>query len=105
MRKLLCQAAVLALLAAPAAATAHRPGSDGGGGQKGCGVLRGVSSYGPVGVGATKVSCRTARIVARGSVRGRRFSRWRCTGRRTRFGHCHGRGARRGKTVHWNAYH
>ena len=97
--------ALTLLLALPATPLAHAPGSDGGGGKKSCGVLRGVSPHGPVGVGATRVSCRIARIVAKGSVRGRRYERWRCSGRRTRFGHCHGRGVRRGAGVHWNAYH
>jgi hypothetical protein len=34
-----------------------------------------------------------------------RFERWRCTGKGTRFGHCHGRGIRRGGIVHWFADH
>lgn len=82
-----------------------RPGSDGGRSQYACGALSGVSSYGPVGVGATYVTCAIAREVAAGSVRGQRFDRWRCTGRGTRFGHCHGRGIRAGGTVHWYVYH
>ena len=93
------------LLALPASPLAHAPGSDGGPARRSCGVLKGVSRHGPVGVGATRVSCSIARQVAKGSVRGRRFERWRCTGRRTRFGHCHGRGIRRGGVVHWFAAH
>jgi hypothetical protein len=90
-------------LAAPA--VAHAPGSDGGPAKRNCGSLGRISSQGPVGVGATDVSCRTARRVARGSVRGQTFERWRCTGRLTRFGHCHGAGTRRGAVVHWYADH
>ena len=97
--------ALTLLLAFPATPLAHAPGTDGGGGRRSCGVLEGVSRHGPVGVGATRVSCRIARIVARGSVRGRSYERWRCSGRRTRFGHCHGRGTRRGGSVHWFAAH
>ena len=93
------------LLTLPAAPLAHAPRSDGGPARKGCGVLRGISPHGPVGVGATRVSCRVTRIVARGSVRGQRYERWGCTGRRTRFEHCHGRGIRRGGIVHWFAAH
>ena len=97
--------ALTLLLVLPATPLAHAPGSDGGPARRSCGVLEGVSRYGPVGVGAKRVSCRIARIVAKGSVRGRRYERWRCSGRRTRFGHCHGRGIRRGGVVHWNAHH
>jgi hypothetical protein len=97
--------ALLVIAAVPAAAVGHRPGSDGGGGQKSCGVLRGVSEFGPVGVGATKMRCRVARSVARRSVQGETLARWRCTGRGTRFGHCHGRGALSGKSAHWFAAH
>jgi hypothetical protein len=104
VRALIVLASVLAL-SGTGAAWAHRPGSDGGAAQRSCGALSGVSRFGPVGVGATRTSCRIARQVAAGSVRGRRFSRWRCTGMRTRFGHCHGRGVRRGAVVHWFAAH
>lgn len=86
-------------------ASAHAPGSDGGFTGRGCRPLHGVSQYGPVGVTAYRVSCRLARRVARGSVRGQSFERWRCTGKRTSFGHCHGRGIRRGAGVGWYAYH
>ena len=103
IRTLLILVVSLALAATAPAAFGHRPGSDGGGGKRSCGTLQNVSKFGPVGVGATKVRCRTARRVARKSVRGRRVRGWRCTGRGTRFGHCHGRGARRGKSVHWYA--
>lgn len=89
----------------PAAAAGHRPGTDGGGGEKGCGVLRGVSEFGPVGVGATDMRCFRARRVARRAVRGETVDGWGCTGKGTRFGHCHGRGTRRGKTAHWFAAH
>ena len=96
---------VIAVAVLPATATGHRPGSDGGGGEKGCGTLRAVSEFGPVGVGATNMRCRVARRLARSSVRGETVEGWRCTGSGTRFGHCHGRGARRGKTAHWFAAH
>jgi hypothetical protein len=96
---------VIAVAALPATATGHDPGSDGGGGEKGCGTLSGVSEFGPVGVGATSMRCKVARRVARRSVRGETVEGWRCTGKGTRFGHCHGRGARRGKTAHWFAAH
>jgi hypothetical protein len=100
-------ALLLLVLAAtlPAAAGAHRPGTDGGGGEKGCGILRGVSEFGPVGVGATNMRCIRARRVARRAVGGEAVEGWRCTGRGTRFGHCHGLGARRGRTAHWFAAH
>ena len=100
---LLASSALVLVIAMPA--SGHRPGSDGGGGEKSCGVLENASPRGPVGVGATDVSCRIARRVARGSVRGESFTRWRCTGKRTRFGHCHGRGTREGSSVHWFAAH
>jgi len=43
--------------------------------------------------------------VAAGSTNGRRFERWRCTGVGKGFGHCHGRGIRRGGIVHWAVNH
>jgi hypothetical protein len=104
MRRIALLLLVLAAIL-PATATGHRPGSDGGGGEKSCGTLRGVSEFGPVGVGATNMRCRRARRVARRSVRGETVDGWRCTGKGTRFGHCHGRGARQGKTAHWFAAH
>lgn len=104
-RYLACAASLLVLAGSGAVAVADQPGSDGGPAKRGCGNLFHVSRSGPVGVGATRVSCRIARLVARGSVRGQRFERWACTGRRTRFGHCHGRGIRRGGIVHWYASH
>ena len=96
---------VIAIATLPATAAGHRPGTDGGGGEKGCGTLVGVSQFGPVGVGATNMRCKVARRVARSSVRDQTVEGWRCTGKGTRFGHCHGRGARRGKTAHWFAAH
>jgi hypothetical protein len=96
---------IVALALAAPIAFGHQPGSDGGGGKKPCGLLPKVSSQGPVAVGATKVKCKTARKVARKSVRGRKAKGWRCSGRGTRFGHCHGKGARRGKSIHWTAAH
>ena len=103
MQKALVLAAVLAVFAGGSVATAHRPSSDGGPAKRDCGTITGVSKFGPVGVGASGVRCRIARRVARGSVKGATFTRWRCTGRRTRFGHCHGRGIREGAKVHWYA--
>ena len=96
---------MVGLLVFATAAVGHAPNSDAGGGEKSCGTLTAVSPFGPVGVGATDVRCKRARRVARVSVRGRTVDGWACTGRGTRFGHCHGRGARRGKTVHWYAAH
>lgn len=105
MLKLLALTSIALLLAFATTALAHAPSSDGGGGEKSCGALENASGFGPVGVGATDVRCRVARRVARRSVRGTRVDGWACTGRGTRFGHCHGRDARRGKSVHWYAAH
>ena len=105
MRRLAAAFVLTVIALTSSTAVAHKPGTDGGEADRGCGVVRGASKYGPVGVGATRVSCKIARIVARGSVKGERFTRWRCTGRRTRFGHCHGRGIRKGGVVHWYAAH
>lgn len=95
--------AVVATAATPS--LAHDAGTDGGSKGRACGPVSGVSEYGSVGVTARGVSCSVAREVAAGSVRGRRYERWRCTGKRTRFGHCHGEGIRRGGAVGWYAYH
>jgi hypothetical protein len=104
-RLLVLLAVLVASAALAATASAHDPGTDGAINGRACGPVSGVSKYGPVGVTARGVSCRLARQVAAGSVRGTRFERWRCTGKRTRFGHCHGRGIRRGAAVGWYAYH
>ena len=90
-------ASTLALgVAAPA--NAHMPGTDGGPADRGCRPVNGGATY----VGATRVSCRIARQVAAGVTNGGRFTRWRCTWSGGRaFGHCHGRGIRRGGIVHW----
>lgn len=98
-------AALLCVLCLPASSSAHAPNTDGGAAQRSCGVIGGVSAYGPVGVGATRVRCRVGRRVAKRSVENRRVKRWRCTGRGTRFGHCHRRGTRARVIVHWYAYH
>ena len=97
--------AIAALAATVTPSLAHGPGTDGGIRGRACGPISGVSQYGPVGVTARGVSCSLARQVAAGSVKGTSFERWRCTGKRTRFGHCHGRGIRRGAAVGWYAYH
>lgn len=96
-----------ALLAAPSAAqattepvhAAHMPGTDGGPAQRGCAPVMQARYY----VGATRVSCKVAREVAAGIIRRTSFTRWRCTFLRPSrsFGHCHGRGIRRGGIVHW----
>jgi hypothetical protein len=80
-------------------AAAHLPGTDGGPAERGCAPVIQARFY----VGATKVSCRIAREVARGSINGRTFRRWGCTYLRPRrsFGHCHGHGPRKGAIVHW----
>ena len=106
MRRIALPLLLLVLAATlPAIAAGHRPGTDGGGGEKSCGVLPSVSEFGPVGVGATDMRCLRARRVARRSVRGETVDGWGCTGKGTRFGHCHGRGARQGRTAHWFAAH
>ena len=79
-------------------AQAHMPGTDGGPAQRGCQPIGSGATY----VGATRVSCTIAREVAAGVKRGQRFERWSCTWSAGRaFGHCHGRGIRRGGIVHW----
>ena len=79
-------------------ARADMPGTDGGPADRGCAPVIDRRYY----VGASgRVSCGLARRVAAASIRGRSLSRWRCTGRRTGFGHCHGHGVRRDSTVHW----
>jgi hypothetical protein len=88
------------MLAVPAGATADHPGTYGPPAERLCGV----AADRMIQVGATRVSCRIARKVANGVVRdGRRFGRWRCPGARkgSGYGHCHGRGPRRGAIVHW----
>jgi hypothetical protein len=88
------------LLAVPAGASADHPGTYGGPADRLCGSAAGRM----ITVGATRVSCRVARRVATGVVRdGRRFGRWRCPGalKGSGYGHCHGRGSRRGAIVHW----
>jgi hypothetical protein len=91
--------ALIVVLAATGAASAHMPGTDGGPAQRGCAPVLNQRYY----VGATRVSCKVARIVARGVIRGSSFSRWRCALLRPSrsFGHCHGRGIRHGGIVHW----
>jgi hypothetical protein len=95
--RFLAAAAATAVMAVAVPAAAHSPGTDGGPAQRGCRPVNNARIY----VGATRVSCGLARQVAAGSVRGQRFERWRCTGVRRSFGHCHGRGIRRGAIVHW----
>jgi hypothetical protein len=88
-----------ALLAAPAG-QAHDPGTYGGPADRLCRPVLGQA----ISVGATRVPCRIARRVAAGRVDdGASFKRWRCPGTRkgSAFGHCHGRGPRRGAIVHW----
>ena len=91
-------AAVTIAAAMPPGTAAHRPGTDGGPAQRGCRPINGGRTY----VGATRVSCTLARVVVSGIGRGQSFERWSCTWlSRTSFGHCHGRGIRRGAIVHW----
>jgi hypothetical protein len=92
--------AVLAALCLAAPASAHEPGTYGGPSDRVCGT----AAKKMIVVGATRVSCRVARRVAGGLVRdGRRGASWRCPGARkgSGYGHCHGRGERRGAIVHW----
>jgi hypothetical protein len=93
-----------ALLVAAPAVHGHQSNSDGGPAKRACAVLKGVSEYGPVGVGGTKVGCKVANRIARKAVRGKQPRKWRCTGRGTRFGHCHNRNNGK-RIVHWYAYH
>jgi hypothetical protein len=93
-------AVIAALLLVTPTAGAHDPGTYGGPAKKLCRPVLGKS----ISVGATKVSCRTARRVAARRVRdGASFRRWRCPGTRkgSGYGHCHGKGSRRGAIVHW----
>jgi len=84
------------------AAAAHNPGSDGHPAERSCGAILDDRVW----VGATKVNCGRARAIARTQVRnGRRYHYWGCTGRGTRFGHCHGLGPWQGSFVHWAANH
>lgn len=74
------------------------PGTDGGPADRGCEPVLSATVY----VGATNMRCSNARVVAKRAVRGNAQSRkWRCTGVGSNFGHCHGRGSRVGKIVHW----
>jgi hypothetical protein len=99
-KRLISLAAVGPLSAFAPSAIAHAPGTDGGPADRGCAPVIDARYY----VGASgRVSCGLARRIAAASIRGRRFTRWNCTGRRTSFGHCHGRGVRRGSMVHWAA--
>jgi hypothetical protein len=90
-------ASLVALLLFVGVAHSHRPGTDGGPADKGCKPVRGGKIY----VGATNMSCDTARVVARKASKGNEPSGWRCTGVGTSFGHCHGQGGRKGRTAHW----
>ena len=74
-------------------ALAHRAGTDGGTAERGCKPVRG----GSLSVGATDVSCSTARKVASRAAGGDRPGGWRCTGVGKSFGHCH----RGGSIAHW----
>ena len=91
-------AASVALAIGVTQAGANLPGTDGGPAEKGCEPVLNQSIY----VGATNMACGNARRVAKRGVRGNdQYPKWRCTGTGTTFGHCHGRGARRGKIAHW----
>jgi hypothetical protein len=93
-------ALVALLLAVPAAASADDPGTYGGPAVRLCGPAAGKR----ITVGATRVACRVARRVAAGVVLdGKPYRRWRCPGAHegSAYGHCHGRGSRRGSIVHW----
>lgn len=74
------------------------PGTDGGPAERGCEPVLNATVY----VGATNMGCSNARVVAKRAVRGNaQHRKWRCTGVGSNFGHCHGRGPRAGKIVHW----
>lgn len=86
------------LLAAPASGGAHNPGSDGGPAQRGCKPIANRTVY----VGATRISCTTARKIVTGARQGKRYQNWSCgRAKGAGFGHCHGRGYARGAIVHW----
>lgn len=85
------------MLGSTSPASADRPHTDGGPAERGCAPIFQGATY----VGATNVSCRVARKVGRGVINGRFFKRWACARPVGSFGHCHGRGVRRGAVVHW----
>lgn len=86
------------VLSAPATGGAHNPGTDGGPISKGCKPIENRTIY----VGATRISCTTARKIATGARRGKRYQNWSCgKAKGMTFGHCHGRGYARGAIVHW----
>jgi hypothetical protein len=99
MRSLVLLGLAVLALATDGVAAAHLPGTDGGPAQWGCAPILDGRFY----VGATRVSCRIARKVARGTINGRHFEHWGCTYLRPsrNFGHCHGHGPRKGAIAHW----
>ena len=98
MKRGLAVLVAIVALAGPGTAMAHVPHTDGGPAARGCRPIEHAAIY----VGATRVSCRIARKIAAGVRGGRHYARWRCTWSGGRaFGHCHGRGIRRGGIVHW----
>jgi hypothetical protein len=99
-RRVVTGALFVAFLLPAVPARADQPGTYGGPSDRVCGP----AAERRIQVGATRVSCRVARRVAAGVVlRGDRHRRWRCPGARagSAYGHCHGRGSRRGAIVHW----
>lgn len=86
------------ILAVPVGSGAHNAGSDGGPINKGCKPIANGTIY----VGATRISCATARKIATGARQGKTYQNWSCgRAKGTGFGHCHGRGYARGAIVHW----
>lgn len=91
-------ASLVGLLLTLNVAAAHDPGTTGIP-KRGCEPVMHDRYY--VGVSG-KVGCSRARGIARAQIRsGRVYKLWRCTGRGTGFGHCHGLARWRGSTVHW----
>jgi hypothetical protein len=88
--------AVIALCVGGGVAEGHVPGTTGVP-DKGCKRVRGGTTY----VGATDMRCATARVVARKASKGNEPRGWRCSGVGTSFGHCHGKGQRKGRIAHW----
>ena len=78
----------------PTPAGANLPGTDGGPADRGCKPVLHKAYY----VGATKMACSNARVVAKKGIHGHEKQGWRCTGLGTGFGHCHGT---RGRIAHW----
>jgi len=102
VKSLLAASLFFVAFSLPAAANAHSPSTDGGPVDRGCAKAAKGAYY--VGVSG-RVGCGRGRAIARAQIRrGRAFPMWKCTGRGSCFGHCHGRGKWRGSMIHWAGY-